>query len=80
MARVTSDVAAWFGDSYARTLRFLRVYRIPFAQPNQEVCGSPLPFVLYGRQTCEAQGGLVLVPRGVGPTGCAKDPGEGGGA
>eukprot|EP00669_Euglena_mutabilis_P005698 TRINITY_DN17248_c0_g1_i1.p1 TRINITY_DN17248_c0_g1~~TRINITY_DN17248_c0_g1_i1.p1 ORF type:complete len:258 (+),score=82.40 TRINITY_DN17248_c0_g1_i1:101-874(+) len=37
VSRVTSDVAAWFGDPYARTLRPLRVYRIPFAQPNQEM-------------------------------------------
>ena len=34
--RVTDDVARWFGEGYSGGLEFLRLYRIPFAQPNQE--------------------------------------------
>lgn len=33
---VKKDVAAWFGAGYAEKLDFLRLYRIPFSQPNQE--------------------------------------------
>eukprot|EP00667_Euglena_gracilis_P007820 EG_transcript_7910 len=36
-ALVRRDLGEWFGAAYAAGLRLLRVYRIPFAQPNQEV-------------------------------------------
>ncbi len=36
-AGVTKDIAEWFGAPYSAGLQLLRIYRIPFAQPNQEV-------------------------------------------
>ena len=31
-----SDLERWFGSQLTSNLKLLRVYRIPFAQPNQE--------------------------------------------
>lgn len=36
MQAVKSDLGRWFGSGLTDNLKLLRIYRIPFAQPNQE--------------------------------------------
>ena len=40
-----AELAAWFGEQHTATWELLRIYRIPFAQPNQarNVCNASVP-------------------------------------
>ena len=62
-----AELAAWFGAEHTATWELLRIYRIPFAQPNQARSDPPCPplqcpsvldcapWAVFGAPACGAQ-------------------------